>query len=106
VQEYDIRRGFQENIEPDKLKALMKESFGNAEEKDGRLVSSFGALKELAAWPEKKALRVETKMDPTVANDVAQETIRAYNSFLEKVTGYNSKERGKRLQKKAKDGKL
>lgn len=106
MQEYDIRRGFQENIEPEKLKAHMKESFGNVDEKDGKFVSSFGALKELTAWPTKKALCVETKTDPAVANDVAQETIKAYNTFLEKVTGYNSKERGKRLQKKAKDGKL
>ena len=106
MQEYDIRRGFQENTEPEKLKALLKEAFGNVAEKEGKFVSSFGALKELTVWPSKKSLCVETKADPTVANEVAQETIKAYNTFLEKVTGYNSKERGKRLQKKAKDGKL
>jgi hypothetical protein len=45
-------------------------------------------------------------MDPTVNDDVALQTIRAYNTFLERATGYSAKERGKRAQKKAKDGKL
>ena len=106
MQEYEIRRGLQGNIEPDKLKASMQEIFGNVQERDGRFVSSFGAIKELTAWPSKKALGVDTKMDPSVPNDVAADTIKAYNTFLEKVTGYNAKERGKRAQKKAKEGKL
>ena len=106
MQEYEVRKGLQGNIEPEKLKASMQELFGNVKEQDGRFVSSFGALKEIHAWPSKKSLAVETKMDPTVPNDVAQSTIKAYNTFLEKVTGYTAKERGKRAQKKAKDGKL
>jgi len=70
-------------------------------------VSSFGALKEIVAWPAKKnILGIDTKMDTTVANEVAQETIKAYNKFLETATGFTSKERGKRIQKKAKEGKL
>jgi hypothetical protein len=106
MQEYEIRKGLQGNIEPDKLKASMLELFGNVQEKDGKLVSSYGALKELHAWPAKKALGVETVMDTTVSNEVAAETIKVYNAFLEKVTGYTAKERGKRAQKKAKEGKL
>jgi len=107
MQEYEVRRGHQENIEPAKLKALMQEIFGKAEERDGKMVSSFGALKEIAAWSSKKnILMVDTKMDPTVADDVAQQTIKAYNTFLGRATGFTSKERGKRVQKKAKEGKL
>ena len=107
MKEYEVRRGHQENIEPAKLKAHMHEIFGNAQEKDGKLVSSFGALKEIAAWPGKKnVLVVDTKMDPSVGNDVAQLTVKAYNTFLERATGFTSKERGKRVQKKAKEGKL
>jgi hypothetical protein len=106
VKEYDIRKGFQDKTQPENLKALMKEIFGNAEEKEGKILSSYGGLKELAAWPSKKTLFVDTKMDPSVANDVARQTIEAYNTFLERATGYTSKERGKRIQKKAKEGKL
>jgi len=107
MQEYEVRKGNEENIEPAKLKAHMQELFGNVQERDGKLSSSFGALKEIAAWAGKKnVLVVDTKMDLNVANEVAQQTIKAYNAFLEKATGFTSKERGKRLQKKAKDGKL
>lgn len=106
MQEYEIRRGLQGNIEPDKLRASMQELFGNVQERDGRLVSSYGALKELQAWASKKALCVDTKMDTSVSNEVAADTIKAYNTFLEKVTGYSAKERGKRAQKKAKEGKV
>jgi hypothetical protein len=34
------------------------------------------------------------------------ESNRKYNEFMEKATGFNAKERSKRLQKKAKEGKL
>jgi hypothetical protein len=106
LQEYEVRRSQAENVAPEKLKATMQEVFGNVQEKDGRLMVDFGALKPLVAWPCKKNLCVETKMDPTVPDDVAASTIKAYNIFLEKVTGYTAKERGKRAQKKAKAGKL
>lgn len=105
MQQYEVRRGLGENIAPDKLKAAMQEVFGNVEESDGKLASTFGALKPLLAWPCEKNLCVETKMDLTVSDEKAQNTIKAYNTFLEKVTGYTAKERGKRAQKKAKEGK-
>ena len=107
MQEYEVRKGHQENISPDKLSAIMREVFGKVEERDGKLFSSFGALKELWAWPCKKnTLCVETKSDPSVSDEVAQQTIKAYNAFLERATGFTAKERSKRLQKKAKEGKL
>ena len=107
MQEYDVRKGHQENIQPEKLKAHMRQIFGSAEERDGKIVSSFGALKEIVAWASgKNVLSVDTQMDKSVMDDVAQSTIKAYNTFLEAATGYTAKERGKRAQKKAKEGKL
>lgn len=107
MNEYEVRKGHQENIQLERLKEHMQQVFGNAQERDGKLVSSFGALKELVAWPSgKNLLAVETKMDPKVGDDVAQNTIKAYNAFLERTTGYTAKERSKRAQKKAKEGKL
>jgi hypothetical protein len=106
MSEYEVKRGHQENISPEKLKAHMKDIFGNADQRDDKYVTSFGALKELRAWQGgKNMLCVETEMDPTVDDEVAQKTIKAYNTFLERTTGYNAKERGKRAQKKAKKGK-
>ncbi len=106
MQEYELKRGLQDNLQPDSLKKAMQETFGNVADKDGKLVSSYGALKQLTVWPGKKTLFVETQTDPSVANDVAASTIKAYNSFLERVTGLSAKERGKKAQKKAKEGKL
>jgi hypothetical protein len=108
MHEYEVRRGQYDNVKVDTLKGSMKDIFGNAEAREGKLFTSFGGLKELWAWPGEKgkSLCVETKMDPTVDNETAQKTIKAYNNFLEQVTGYNAKERGKRAQKAAKEGKL
>ena len=107
MQEYEVRRGHQENIQPDRLKTHMQAVFGTVEERDGKLVSTFGALKEIKAWAaSKNVLGIETVMNKDVPDDVAQGTIKAYNTFLEAATGYTAKERGKRAQKKAKDGKL
>lgn len=106
MQEYELKRGFQENLNPEKLRAVLGEVFGSVQERDGKLISSFGALKELRVWPGKKTLCVETVMDPSVGDDVAQRTIKAYNTFLERVTGMTAKERSRRLQKKAREGKL
>ncbi|UCE80536.1 MAG: DUF5611 family protein [Methanobacteriota archaeon] len=106
MSEYEVRRGHQENISPEKLKAHMKDVFGDVDKRDDKLVSSFGALKELRAWQGgRNMLCVETDMDPSVDDEVAQKTIKAYNTFLERATGYTAKERGKRAQKKAKKGK-
>ncbi len=91
---------------PDKLKATMQEIFGNVEDKDGKLVSTFGALRPLTAWPDKKSLCVETQMVRDVSDEEAMQTIKAYNTFLERITGYTAKERGKRAQKKAKSAEL
>jgi hypothetical protein len=106
MQQYEIKRGLQENMQLDKLKGFMQDVFGKVEEKDGKLVSSFGALKELKVWSEGKKLCVDTTMDTGVGNDVAGQTIKAYNTFLERATGLTAKERGKKAQKAAKAGKL
>ena len=108
MHEYEVRRGKYDNVKADALKGSMKEIFGGAEERDSKLFVSYGGLKELWAWPGEKgkSLCVDTKMDPSVDNETAQRTIKAYNAFLESVTGYNAKERGKRAQKAAKQGKL
>jgi hypothetical protein len=106
MSEYEVRKGSTENLQPEKLKAIMREVFGNAEERDGAFVATFGAIKEVRVVPGKKSMTVETKMDLGVSDEVAGQTIKAYNVFLEKATGYTAKERGKRAKKKAKEGKL
>ena len=106
MQQYELRRGHQKNIEGPKLKSILFEVFGTAEEKDGALHASFGAIDSLKVWSDGKSLFLDTKMNTQVSDEVASQTVRAFNRFLEQATGYTAKERGRRAQKKAKEGKV
>lgn len=97
---YDIKRGHWEKIEGSKLEHLMTEAFGDVKKKGDKLSTSFGALKNITVWTEgKKILNVETTMDTKVDDKTATETIRQYNFFLEKATGFTAKDRRKRAKK-------
>ena len=101
MNEYDIKRGHFDNIEGEGLENLMKELFGNVKKKNDKLSSSFGALDAINVWLDgKKTLCVDTMMNTDVDDKTATETIRAYNQFLERATGLNTKERKKRANKK------
>ena len=105
--EYDIRKGHYANIEGDKLKALISSTLGNVQEKDGKLVTSFGALTSIEVKVlSKNAIEITSVSNKDAPLDVQAETIKHWNQFLEAATGFTSKERSKRIQKKAKDGKL
>ena len=104
MQKYDIRRGREGDLQGSQLRALAQEVFGDASEDQGKVVASYGALAKITTWLDGKSLCVETQMKTDVPNDVASETIRRYNSYLEQATGYTAKERGKRAQEKAKKG--
>jgi hypothetical protein len=100
MNEYDIKKGHYEKIDGDNLQILMKEIFGTVKKDGDKLLSSFGALDSIIVWPVgKKSLCVETKMNTEVDDKTATETIRAYNLFLERATGFTAKERRKRTAK-------
>jgi len=105
----DIKRGHWRVVDGDGLKNLMEDYFDTpvSVEDDGWHLVEYGALKPLKVKINSKSeLEVITISDPDVANDVASESIRRYNKFLEAATGFNTKQRSKRLQKKAKEGKM
>ncbi len=105
--EYDIRKGHYLEIEGDGLKRLAVECFGSAEMKEGKLTASFGAITRLEAKIlDKGRIDIYAEMNKAAAPEVQADTIKRWNIFLERATGFTSKERGKRLQKKAKEGKL
>lgn len=101
-----MRRGHGKNLEGDRLRSIAADVFGSATVEDGKVVSSFGAIEKLLAWTDGKQLFVDITMKPGVPDAVATETITRNNRFLEAATGYNAKERGKRIQAKAKEGKF
>jgi len=100
MNEYDIKRGHFEKVDGGKLEVLMKDSFESVKKKDDKLTSSFGGLEYITVWLDgNKTLCVETKMNTDVDNKTATETIRSYNQFLERATGFTAKERRKKRSK-------
>jgi hypothetical protein len=102
MQEFDIKRGHFKNIEGKKLKDLVVDIFGGAEEKEERIKTSYGALQKLVVWTDGKVLYVDTEMQTGVDDATALKTIKNYNTFMEMATGFNSKQRRDRSQKKVK----
>ncbi|MGQ0535971.1 MAG: DUF5611 family protein [Methanobacteriota archaeon] len=102
--DYEIRRGHWKNIDGDKLPQLIEECFGSVKTVGPKTYeTSYGALASCRVeFASNTLLKIETQMDKTAASDVANQTIRSWNQFLERATGYNAKQRGKRAQEKAK----
>jgi hypothetical protein len=105
--DFDIKKGHSASLEGDGLKDLMKSVLGEVKEENGVLVSSFGATTRFEVkLLSKTALSVVSSSDKNATAEAMMESNRKYNDFMEKATGFNAKERSKRLQKKAKEGKL
>ena len=104
MRDYELRRGVAKELEGDGLRRIAVEQFGEAGTDGGKVIVSYGALEKLVAWTDGKRLFVDTTMKPGVPDHVATDTIKAFNAFLEKATGYTAKERGKRAQAAAKKG--
>lgn len=104
MRDYELRRGVGKNLEGDGLRKIAADVFGQAGVDGQKITVSFGALESLVVWTDGKRLFLETTMKKGVPDQVATDTIKAFNVFLERATGYTAKERGKRVQKAAKEG--
>jgi hypothetical protein len=107
MQTLDIKRGHYKNLEEIGLQKMMEEAFGAVHKDGDKLKADFGAMKPITVWiKSKKELCVDIATDANVTDDEVMKTIKAKNDFLLRATGFSTKERSKRLQKKAKEGKL
>jgi len=102
VQSYAIKRGHYKNIEGVRLKDVMEMTFGPVQDESGKFVCSYGALDKVVAWTDGKSLFVDTVANPKVDDDTAVRTRQAWNAFLERATGFDAKQRSKRVQDEAK----
>ncbi len=102
MQTYELRRGQAKKIGGGSLRGLVASIFGSADDADGKVVASFGAIERLTTWTDGKVLYVDTVMNPRVDEATAVETRRAWNAFLEQATGLTSKERARRAHDAAK----
>ncbi len=105
MRDYELKRGLAKVLEGDGLRRIASDVFGEAGTDGGKVIVSFGALDKLVAWTDGKRLFVDTTMKTGVPDNIATDTIKAYNQFLEKATGLTAKERSKRAQKAAKEGR-
>lgn len=105
--DFDIKKGHSATLEGDGLKNLMQQHFGDVKEENGAYIASFGAIKRLEAkMLNKSTLSIVSESDKGASIEQMTESHKKYNTFMEQATGFTSKERSKRLQKKAKEGKL
>ncbi|NLF33854.1 MAG: DUF5611 family protein [Thermoplasmatales archaeon] len=106
--DFDIKKGWFKNIEGDALKDLMKEIFGDTEQEGDALVASYGVLSriEVRVLAKDKLEIVTVSREGPLGDDEVLDSKRRLNAFAERATGFDSKARMKRAQKKAKEGKL
>jgi hypothetical protein len=101
VQNYPVRASHRGNLALPTLEAMAKTHFERGATEGDAVVASYGAISRISAKAAGRELSIDVTMNPKVPEDVAAETIRRYNLFLEAVTGYSSKERARRLRKSA-----
>ena len=99
MQEYKLKRGYTPDIE--RMRSLLEECFGSEiKEKDGKLTTSYGVLKEISVWINNKKLCVDTAADSSVTDDsIILDSNKRFRTFLDKGTGYSSKDRVKNAKK-------
>jgi hypothetical protein len=93
---YDFKRGHKKTLKD--IAAIMEELFGNVKEENNHLVASYGALERIEVWLEGGKMAAETT-SRRVESTIAQDTLKKWNEFLFRVTGYTAKERKKKMTK-------
>ncbi|MGI0140111.1 MAG: DUF5611 family protein [Thermoplasmata archaeon] len=101
MQLYPVRTSHRRNLEPAALAPIAQEAFGSAKRDGDAVVAHFGAIRAISVRSRGRELEIDLTMDPKVDVEIAAETVRRYNLFLERATGYSAKERAKKLRKSA-----
>ncbi len=104
MQNYPVRVTHRANLQPASLARILSTHFETAGGSGDERTATWGAISHLSVRADGRELRLDVTMNPNVSDEVARETIARYNRFLEEVTGYNAKERAKRLRKSATAG--
>lgn len=95
---YPIKRGV--STDPKRIEGLLQECFGVApDDQDGRLTIRFGSFARLTVWLDGKILVVESEPAPGTPKESIQDTIRRFNDFLLRATGFTTKERRSKMSK-------
>jgi hypothetical protein len=99
MEAFDVRKENLPKLEGGGLKGVVADMFPDYAAEGERIIIRFGAMQPMTVWLENKKLCVEIVTDRNVDNDTALKSIGLRNRFLEAATGFNAKERLKRLKK-------
>lgn len=95
AREYPVKKGIKMNNEY--ILEQTKKIAEDAEIKDEKVYATLPGMKSIELFTNGKSLFAQTENDPGY-NDFAT-TIKLFNQLIETITGYNSKERKKRISK-------
>ena len=101
MQEYQVKRGHTKDLGGEIEKAFT-ECFGTRPEKrDGTYSISYGALSRMEVRPGEggKTVTVDTVSRKDADEATILDTNRRFRAFLDRVTGFSSRERVKRAKK-------
>lgn len=101
MQEFQVKRGYTRDLAGEVEKAFA-DCFGvRPEMKEGAYTISFGALSrmEVRVGEGGKSVRVDTVSRRDADEATILDTNRRFRTFLDRVTGFTSKERVKRAKK-------
>ncbi|MGB0652828.1 MAG: DUF5611 family protein [Thermoplasmatota archaeon] len=113
MQTYPVKRGHMVNTD---LKMIFEAAFDSVEEDGEWLAGSYGTMPKIRVkYDSKTAFTVDTESDKSIAKKVADgdaqamelavDTQRRWNDFLEGATGYDTKTRKKKMEQAAKKDK-
>ena len=95
MRSYPVKKGLKTDTE---VIMNIARKYGNDVESDGSTVTfSLPGIKKVTVECGKKTLDVETETDLSYSDPVT--SLRTYNNMITEMTGFDSKERKKRMSK-------
>ena len=95
AREYPVKKG--NKTDPDSIKRVLTEIGLEGEVRDGHVTFSIPGIRRIEMFNDGKKFMVETENEEK--NPDPMKTLRLFNDLIEKITGYNSKERKKKFSK-------
>ena len=99
MEAFDVRKANVGKLASGGLNGIVAGMFSDYTAEGEKIIIRFGALQPMTVWLENKKLCVDIVTDKNVDSDTVLKSISMRNKFLEAATGYNAKERLKRLKK-------
>ncbi|KAA8922328.1 DUF5611 family protein [Thermoplasma sp.] len=95
MREYPVKKGFPTDYES--IRAKISELGYSVRSEGDLLIASIPGISRIEIKPDKKKILVNTGDYDSGSDKLA--VVRAYNDFIEKLTGYSAKERKKLMTK-------